>query len=222
MQTMRAALTLAAAGVLVTGCASESPSSDSSQNAQASEGKHAVVYEATGAGKATISYFDGKKQQTENTQLPWSKTVKTDSTEKMEMMVVGEAKSTVTCRTSLDGQEMETKTLKSNNTQVGSAFECQAHTRIVAKDVTLEVTGTGKADVTYEVLRKVEHTEETVSKLPWTKKLEKLAPESKVFLSVTLSSGGKAQCRILVDGQEKDVKSVNTDSPYEMCEVTVE
>jgi hypothetical protein len=211
-----------AAGVLVTGCGSESPSGDSTQNAKASEGKHAVVYEATGAGKATISYFDGKKQQTENAQLPWSKTVKTDSTEKMEMMVVGEAKSTVSCRTTLDGDEMETKTLKSDNTQVGSAFECQAHTRIVAKEVTLEVTGTGKVDVTYEVLRKVEHAEETVSKLPWTKNLGKLAPKSQIFLSVTLENAGKAQCRILVDGQEKDVKPVSKDSPYEMCDVTVE
>jgi hypothetical protein len=221
MHTMRAALTLAAAGVLITGCGSEKPAS-SSKTANATEGKHAVVYEATGSGKATISYFDGKKQQTENTQLPWSKTVRTDSTEKMEMMVVGEAKSTLTCRTALDGQEMQTKTIKSDNTQVGSAFECQAHTRIVAKDITLEVTGSGRADVTYEVLRKVEHTEETVSKMPWTKKLEKLAPKSQVFLSVTLQSGSRAQCRILVDGQEKDVKSVTKDSPYEMCDVTVE
>jgi hypothetical protein len=221
MQTMRAALTLAAAGVLITGCGSEKPAS-SSKTTNATEGKHAVVYEATGSGKATISYFDGKKQQTENTQLPWSKTVKTDAVDKMEMMVVGEPKSTASCRTTLDGQEMETKTVKSDNTQVGSAFECQAHTRIVAKNVTLEVTGTGKADVTYEVLRKVEHAEETVSKMPWTKTIEKLAPDSQVFLSVTLQSGSKAQCRILVDGQEKDVKTVTADSPYEMCDVTVE
>ncbi|MBP2329972.1 hypothetical protein JOF56_010357 [Kibdelosporangium banguiense] len=221
MQTMRAALTLAAAGVLITGCGSDKPAS-SSETPQAATGKHEVVYEATGSGKATISYFDGKKQQTENTQLPWSKSVKTDKTEKMEMMVVGEAKSTVSCRTTLDGQEMETKTLKSDNTQVGSAFECQAHTKIVAKDVTLEVTGTAAVDVTYEVLRKVDHTEETVAKPPWTKKLEKLAPKSQVFLSVTLQAGGKAQCRILVDGQEKDVKNVTRDSPYEMCDAVVE
>jgi hypothetical protein len=221
MQTMRAALTLAAAGVLVTGCASEQPTT-SSKTPKAAEGRHAVVYEATGSGKALITYFDGSKQQQENAQLPWSKTIKTDTTEKMEMMVVGEPKSTVTCRTTLDGQEMETKTVESDNTQVGSAFECQAHTKIVAKDVTLEVTGSGKVDVTYEVLRKVDHTEETVSKLPWTKKIEKLAPDSQVFLSVTLQSGTKAQCRILVDGQEKDAKTLSKDSTYEMCDVTVE